>query len=43
MGDDGSFSELANLKKRLESLGVKIKSGLSEDSDALDVCSSVQQ
>lgn len=33
------FSELANLKKRLESLGVKIKSGLSEDTDALDVSS----
>lgn len=28
MGDDG-FAELANLKKRLESLGVKIKSGIS--------------
>jgi hypothetical protein len=37
MCDDG-FAELANLKKRLESLGVKIKSGIS-DSGGFAVCS----
>lgn len=36
MGDeDGSFTELANLKKRLESLGVKIRSGLSDETNTV--------
>jgi hypothetical protein len=40
--DDDGFSELANLKKRLESLGVKIKSGLADDTSSVDVSSSCE-